>query len=306
MVINNIFKKIPSEEMIDMKKIILIAIGSICGLLLLSTGCIQQPEKNNGIGVVVTILPQAEFVQRIAGDHCQITVMVPPGADPHTYEPTPSQLVEVSTAQMYVKVGSPIEFELSWMNKIISMNENMLVVDSSKGINLINSTDEDEPGMDPHIWTSVKNVEIMVENIYQGLIQIDPANKTDYENNTNLYLQELRVLDSNITEILSEKIHRTFMVYHPAWGYFAKDYDLKQLSIEEYGKEPTPQQLEQLIDEAKTGNISVIFVSPEFNTRTAEVIANEIHGQVIAVDPLAENYSENMQKIARAFAEAMH
>jgi zinc transport system substrate-binding protein len=292
--------------MINMNKIILIAIGCICGLLLLSAGCIQQPEKNNGIGVVVTILPQAEFVQRIAGERCRITVMVPPGADPHTYEPTPSKLVEVSTAQMYIKVGSPIEFELSWMNKILSMNENMLVVDSSKGIILINSTDEDEPGMDPHIWTSVRNTEIIVQNIYQGLIQIDPSNKTYYENNTNLYLQELHTLDENITEILSEKIHRTFMVYHPAWGYLAKDYDLEQLSIEKYGKEPTPQQLEQLIDEARVENISVIFVSPQFNTRSAETIANEIQGRVIVVDPLAENYIENMQKIARAFAEAMH
>jgi len=292
--------------MIGIKKLTLIALGCISGLLLFSSGCIEQPSKNNEIGVIVTILPQAEFVQRIAGEHCRITVMVPPGADPHTYEPTPSQLVEVSTAQMYVKVGSPIEFELSWMNKILSMNENMLVVDSSKGIILINSTDEDEPGMDPHIWTSVRNTEIIVQNIYQGLIQIDPSNKTYYENNTNLYLQELHALDENITEILSEKIHRTFMVYHPAWGYLAKDYDLKQLSIEKYGKEPTPQQLEQLIDEARVENISVIFVSPQFNTRSAETIANEIQGRVIAVDPLAENYVENMQKIADAFAEAMH
>jgi zinc transport system substrate-binding protein len=288
-----------------MKKIIFITIGCICGLLFLSSGCMQQPSKNNGIGVVVTILPQAEFVQRIAGNHVHITVMIPPGASPHTYEPTPSQLVEVSTAQLYIKVGTPIEFELSWMNKILSMNENMLVVNSSKDITLLNSTDEDEPGMDPHIWTSVKNAEIMVKNIYQGLIQIDPTNKTYYENNTNQYLQELHALDENITEILSGEIHRTFMVYHPAWGYFAKDYNLEQLSIEEYGKEPTPQQLEHLIDEAKAENISVIFIAPQFNTRSAETIAHEIHGQVLVVDPLAEHYLENMRKIANAFAEAM-
>jgi len=145
----------------------------------------------------------------------------------------------------------------------------------------------------------------MVQNIYQGFLQIDPTNKTYYENNTNQYLQELRTLDHNITEILSGKTHRTFMVYHPAWGYFARDYGLEELSIEEYGKEPTPQQLERLIDKAKTENISVIFVSPQFNTRSAETIANEIHGRVIPVDPLAEDYLENMQKIADAFAEAI-
>ena len=288
-----------------MRNILFLVIGGMCACLLLSTGCMQQPPKTGRIGVIVTILPQAEFVQRIAGDQAHITVMIPPGADPHTYEPAPSQLVEVSNAQLYVKVGSPIEFELSWMNKILSMNSHMLVVDSSKGIDLINSTDEDEPGLDPHIWTSVKNAEIMVDNIYQGFLQIDPTNKTYYENNTNQYLQELRTLDENITEILSGKNHRTFMVYHPAWGYFAREYGLEQLSIEEYGKEPTPQQLERLINEAKTQNISVIFISPQFNSRSAETIANEIHAIVVAVDPLAENYLENMQNIADAFAEAM-
>jgi zinc transport system substrate-binding protein len=181
----------------------------------------------------------------------------------------------------------------------------MLVVDSSKGITLINSTDEDEPGMDPHIWTSVRNAEIMVTNIYQGLIQIDPANTTIYENNTNQYLQKLHALDENITKTLSGKIHRTFMDYHPAWGYFAKDYGLEQLSIEQYGKEPTPQQLQRLIDEARAQNISVIFVSPQFNVRSAATLANEIHGRVIAIDPLAENYLENMQEVANTFAEAM-
>jgi zinc transport system substrate-binding protein len=288
-----------------MKKILSILTASIFVFLLLATGCIQQSSKNNGTGVVVTILPQVEFVQRIAGDHAHITVMIPPGADPHTYEPTPSQLVEVSNAQLYVKVGSAIEFELSWMNKILSINDQLLVIDCSKGIDLINSTDEDEPGIDPHIWTSVKNAEIMVQNIYQGFLQIDPTNRTYYENNTNKYLEDLQTLDENITEILSGKTHRIFMVYHPAWGYFAKEYGLEQLSIEEYGKEPTPQQLQRLIDEAKTENISVIFVSPQFNTRSAETVANEIHGKVIAVDPLAEDYLNNMQKIADAFAEAM-
>jgi zinc transport system substrate-binding protein len=288
-----------------MKKILSILTASIFVFLLLATGCIQQSSKNNETGVVVTILPQVEFVQRIAGDHAHITVMIPPGADPHTYEPTPSQLVEVSNAQLYVKVGSAIEFELSWMNKILSINDQLLVIDCSKGIDLINSTDEDEPGIDPHIWTSVKNAEIMVQNIYQGFLQIDPTNRTYYENNTNKYLEDLQTLDENITEILLGKTHRTFMVYHPAWGYFAKEYGLEQLSIEEYGKEPTPQQLQRLIDQAKTENISVIFVSPQFNTRSAETIANEIHGNVIAVDPLAEDYLNNMQKIADAFAEAM-
>lgn len=142
----------------------------------------------------------------------------------------------------------------------------------------------------------------MVENIYQTLIQTDPENKDYYTENRDEYLKELDELDKNITQTLSGKNNTKIMVYHPAWAYFCRDYNLQQIAIESEGKEPTPQEIANLVDEARADNIKIIFVTPEFSTSNAEVIANEIGGKVVVVDPLDSNYLENMQKVAEAFA----
>ncbi|MCG2737244.1 MAG: zinc ABC transporter substrate-binding protein [Candidatus Methanoperedenaceae archaeon] len=286
-------------------------------LLVIFTGCVEVPqtekEINKRIGVVVSILPQAEFVEKVGGDKVQVVVMVPPEASPHTYEPTPSQLKEVSKAKMYAKVGSGVEFELAWMDKIISVNKGMLVIDCSKRMELIEGEHDGEPhehkeehehhGVDPHIWLSPKNAKIMVENIYQGLIQIDPANQEYYARNKEKYLQELDELDNEITQALSGKKNRKIMVYHPAWAYFARDYGLEQIPIEGEGKEPTPQGIANLIKQAKENNITVIFASLQFSTKSAEVVAKEIDGEVVLISPLEKSYLENMRKVAEAFAK---
>jgi len=262
-------------------------------ICLIIMGCTEENSTGKEkIRVVVSILPQAEFVEKVGGDNVKITVMVPPGASPHIYEPTPGQLREVSRAKIYFKVGSGIEFELTWMDKIISVNKKMLLVDLSKGIELIEG--------DPHIWLSPKNVKKMIENIYKGLVQIDPANKEYYAKNKENYLQELTRLDKEITQKLSKKKNRKFMVYHPAWAYFAKDYGLEQIPIEKEGKEPTIKGIASLIKQAKANNTKVIFASPQFNVKSAKVIAEEIRGEVILISPLERNFLENMRKIAQA------
>jgi len=255
--------------------------------------------------VAVTILPQREFVARVGGDKVDITVMIPPGASPHTYEVTPAQMVQLSKAKVYFKVGSPIEFELVWLDKLLAQNKDMLVVDCSKGINLIESDDPDEPGIDPHIWTSPRNVKTMVQNISLGLSQVDPQNRQYYEQNRDSYLKELDELDAEIDASLGDTGNRTFIVYHPAWGYFAHDYGLRQLGIEQEGKEPQAAYMARLINQARLQNIKVIFVSPEFDSRSAEAIAREIGGKVVIIDPLAGDYLDNMRKVASAFKEAL-
>jgi zinc transport system substrate-binding protein len=259
-------------------------------------------SSNGKIGVVVTVGPQEEFVKRVGGDRVNVTVMVPPGADPHTYEPLPSQMKQVQDAQIYFQVGSGIEFELTWMDKLTSMNSQMKVVNTSTGIQLIPNTAEGEEGSDPHVWVSPRNAKIMVENIYQALVQEDPQNKDYYTKNRDEYLKELDDLDKNITQTMSGKNNTKIMVYHPAWGYFCKDYNLQQVAIEQAGKEPTPQNIAFLVDTARNESIKVIFVSPEFSTSNAQVIANEIGGKVVVVDPLSQNYLENMKNVAEAFA----
>ena len=267
--------------------------------------CGQAKQSSDKIGVAVTILPQAEFAESIGGDRINVTVMVPPGADPHTTELTPSKMTEVAEDKMYAKVGSGIEFELSYMDKIEAVNKNMLVVDCSKGIELVTSVDPNEPGMDPHIWVSPLNAKIMVQNICDGLVQVDPANKDYYEQNGDAYLQKLDALDQEIRSSLANIKNRAFIVLHPAWGYFARDYDLEQIPIEIGGKEPSAQDITRIIDEAKQRNIKIIFASPQFNPQMAEVIANEIGGKVVLIDDLARDYIENLHKVLNEMVQAM-
>jgi zinc transport system substrate-binding protein len=287
---------------------IAVALVLIASLAAFATSCGMKGEASEQIGVVVTILPQAEFVEKVGGDKVNVTVMVPPGAEPHTYEPTPSQMTAVSRAKMYAEVGSGIGFELAWMGKLIEQNKGILVVDCSKGIALQEMTapDEDvEPGgMDPHIWMSPVNAETMVQNICDGLVQIDPANKAYYEENRDAYLQELTQLDQDIRNGLSGVVNRRFIVDHPAFGYFAKEYNLTMISIEVEGKEPTPAGITHLIDQAKEYNIKVIFVSPQFNQQSAEVIASAIGGEVVSIDPLAKDYITNMRLILDRLVQA--
>jgi zinc transport system substrate-binding protein len=269
--------------------------------LIYFAASIQENPNDGKIGVVVSVAPEAEFVNAVGGDKVNVTVMVPPGANPHTYEPLPEQLKDVGRAKIYVEVGTPIEFELNYMDKLKNSNPNMLVVNSSTGVNLIPNTAENEEGADPHIWVSPKNAKIMVENIYQGLVQVDPANKDYYRKNRDNYLHQLDEIDENITRSLKGKENSSILVYHPAWAYFCKDYHLKQISIESGGKEPTPREIANIVDFARKNNIKVVFVEPQYNPGSAEVIASEIGGQVVTVDDLSEKYIENLKNVEEAF-----
>jgi len=267
--------------------------------------------------VAVSIVPQAGFVEAVGGDKVEVVIMVPPGASPHAYEVTPAQMVKLSKAKMYAKVGSPVEFELTSMGKLIAANQNMLVVDCSEGIQLLDMHDHehdqehdtdqehDHAGPDPHIWLSVRNAMRMVQNICAGLVEVDPDNRVYYEQNCADYLEQLHELDSEITEILSGVENRRFIVFHPAWGYLAHDYDLVQIAVEQGGKEPDIQYRMRLIDEATEHDIRVVFLSPQHPARSAQAIGDAIGGQVVRIDPLAEDFIDNMRAVASAMREAM-
>ena len=305
----------------------------LVGLILIISGCLiflsakdysgllnlsNDSEISNSsqkILVVASVLPQKEFVDAVGGDKVQTVIMVPPGADPHTYEPKASQLQQMANAGMYVQVGSGIEFEISWMDKIKSFNQNMYIMNGSKGINLIKSSEDEHSTednshhdeghghseSDPHVWVSPLNAMIMVENIYQGLVKTDPKNKEYYLINKENYLKKLRQLDKNITSELSDKKGTKILVYHPSWGYFCQEYGLTQIAIEKEGKDPTPKGMAILINQAKKDNIKVIFISPQYNTRSAEVIASEIGGKVVSIDELAPDYLNNMNHVVQSF-----
>ncbi len=252
---------------------------------------VGAPLSGEKIGVVVTILPLADFVEQVGKDKVEeVTVMVPSGASPHTYEPTPLQLKKISRAQLYIKVGSGIDFELAWMDKISGVNKDMLICDSSQGIKLI--------GRDPHIWLSPGNAKIMVKNIYQTLTEIDPPSREYFERNAREFIRNLDELDEEIKVKLNGIKNKKFLSYHPSWSYFAKEYNLTQIAIEKEGKEPSAAFLVSIIEQARAYDISIILVSPQFNTKSAEVIAQEIGARIIIADPLSRDYLKNLKKLA--------
>ncbi len=286
-------------------------------LALSSASCTSGETTSASLTVAVTLLPQAGFVKAIGGDRIDVIIMVPPGASPHTYEVTPDQMARLSRAKMYAKVGSPVEFELAWMDKLIAVNSSMLVVDCSKGIQLMEMGEEpheneaeDESGhthagADPHIWLSVENVKIMVQNICDGLVQVDSSNKSYFEKNCADYLESLTGLDAELASDLENVKNRSFLVFHPSFGYFARDYNLSQIAVEQNGKEPEADYLIRLIKEAREHDIRVVFASPQFSTKSAESVAGEIGGKVVIIDPLAEDFLENMRNIKSAMKQAM-
>jgi zinc transport system substrate-binding protein len=188
------------------------------------------------------------------------------------------------------------------MDKITTLNPDMMVVNLSEGVLLIKNEGGPMAGTDPHIWLSPKNAKIMSQNICNALISLSPEDEQYFRDNLDEYERKLDSLDENIREELSKREGESVMVYHPAWSYFARDYSINLISVEEDGKEPSPAELAELIKKAEMNNIKVIFASPEYSTKSAEVIAKTVSGKVVLIDPLSGDYIQNMESVARAFS----
>lgn len=291
-----------------MKKLIYILIIGYISLL------------NANVKAVVSILPQELFVKSIGGDKVDVSLMVKPGNSPHTYEPKPSQMRYISQADIYFAID--VEFEHVWLKKFINQNQDMQVVDLSDGIKKIEiqknfeeheSDHEDEhheghdhhkhEGLDPHIWTTPSNVKIIAKNILNSLVKIDSKNKEYYEQNYKKFLEHIEQTDSKIKTILKNIPKKSkFMVFHPSWQYFAKEYSLVQLPIEIEGKSPKPKALVKLIKVAKQYKVKAIFTQPEFSPKIANTIAKQLNIDVIKTSPLNKYWSENLIKLAQAIA----
>jgi zinc transport system substrate-binding protein len=293
---------------------------------------------NEKLLAFVSIAPQKYFVQQIGKDLVNVQVMVPPGADPHTYEPKPRQMVAISKARLYFAVG--IEFEAANLNKIVSTNPRIKVVHTEQGIKKIpmaahhhhdengehDKKDEQqvegaqsEPyeesdhgddhhehdGLDPHIWLSPPMVKIQARTILSALQGIDPAHRAVYEANYGDFVARIDQMDAELKTIFAGKQGLQFMVFHPAWGYFAKAYGLTQIPVEIEGKDPKPAQLKELIQHARKEGIKVIFVQPQFTRKSAELVAKEIGGQVAFADPLAVDWLANLRNVADKFKAAL-
>lgn len=304
--------------------------------------------------VTTSILPTKYFVEQIAGNTVDVNVMVGKGADPHTYEPKPTQMKNLEKSTLYFAVG--IDFEHTWLDRFKKSYPNLIIVNTADGIEKIQMASHEHEehdhdakhedhdheadhkhdvhhdhedhdhdtdhkhddheaheehhhhhhdGLDPHIWLDPILVKTQAKTIADALIKAFPKNKDLYSKNLDKFIANLDSLDKFIENELKNVKNRSFIVYHPSWGYFAKRYNLVQIPIEIEGKEPKIADLTELIKEAKEENIKVIFVAPQFSKKSANLIAKETNASVVEIDQLPQNWEESMKQTAIVFAKSL-
>lgn len=281
----------------------------VFGMVMPLSGCRQSltntptPEK---LQIMVSIPPQKYFVERIGNGYVNVNVMVPAGAEPHTFEPKPEQLRALSHSQAYMRIR--IEFESAWMDKIKGVNPKMLIVDTTQGIKrlpIAPGFHEEGENLDPHIWLSPQLVKIQARTITDTLVKLDTKNQAVYRGNLKRFLADIDNLDADIRKNLQGVKNRKFIVFHPAWGYFARDYGLEIIPIQVGGHEPSAAELAALITKAKKENIKVIFVQPQFSKQAAATIAQEIDGKVLVLDPLSPDWLNNLRQVSHTFVKVL-
>lgn len=263
-------------------------------------------NKNRKI-VAVSIVPQKTFIKAVAGDTIDVVTMIPPGHSPANYEPTPEQMMKLSEAEVFFSIGVPTE-KANILNKAKDLNEELKIVslyDSVEDIypSLKLGEEEGKDLQDPHIWLSPKRVKVMINVIKNSLCEIYPENAILYENNAKIYIEQLDEADKKIRNILNDLNQKTFVIYHPSLGYFADEYGLKMIAIEEEGKEATLKRLNDVVDYMKKEAIKVILYQEEFDSQQAKTIAEEVDGVTMEINPLAADYIENLIRLANVFLE---
>lgn len=243
------------------------------------------------IKVIASIVPLADFAKQVGGERIDVQLLLPPGASPHTYEPTPKALREVNDAKVFIKIGAGLE---NWAEKIItaSGNKGLIIVDSSKGIQLIRDVHSHHSShdsyADPHIWLNPVIANDIVTKIEKALIEADPENAKIYEKNALLYREKLSQLDKEISDKIKTFSIKEYVTFHPAWNYFSKRYGLRVAGVIEElpGKEPSPKHVARIVREVKRIGSKVIFAEPQFNPKIAEAIARESGARVLFLDPI--------------------
>lgn len=268
----------------------------IIPLVIILFSCKQANERDKPL-IAVSILPQKYLLESLVDTLADVMVMVPPGANPATWEATPAQMAELGEADAYFRIGH-IGFEKAWMDNIAEINPDMKITDLSKGIDLLKSgCDHGEHGhgaVDPHIWMSARRMELMAARAHKELTGIFPEYKPLIDKNYIRLYKEIKATAASLSSMLSEYRGESFLIFHPSLTYFADEYGLEQLAIELEGKEPSPSHMRSVIDAAREKGIKTIFVQKEFDRRNAAVIAREIGAEVVVIDPLSEKWPEEM------------
>lgn len=279
----------------------------VCIVIALSVNKVFA-NSDKPINVFVSILPQKYLVKRIGGDRVNVSVMVRPGLSPETYEPTPKQMAVLGETQLYFRIAVP--FETIWIKRIEDINPRMKIIDCCGDLKVTDYAhnphgDRSDTSFenDAHIWTSPKIAIVLAGIIKTSLSEYDPGSAGYYSDNYDHLINDLNSLDGFIRNELIDIRIPYFIVSHPSWGHFAKTYGLEQISIEQHGSEIRAKELSRLIEFARKWNIDTVYVQKQFNTVSAKTLAHEINGRIVELDPLAEDYINNMRYVARMIAE---
>jgi len=268
--------------------------------ILLLISCNSQGNNSNKKTITVSIPPFKYFIEAIGSEDFNVNVMVPAGANPHIYEPIPGQIAALRKSVAFISDGY-LGFEMTWLDRFYETNRSMKRLSLGDHIDLIKAVGHSDnghiEGADPHYWVSPTCAMVMAISVKDLLCELKPENREKYEQNYSKLIETISVIDQKAKDLFSGLKGRSFMIFHPTLGYFARDYGLNQIAVENEGKEPTPSTLKDLIDNARSQNLKVIFVQKEYDTRNARAIASETGSVIETIDPLSENWPGSMMEI---------
>jgi zinc transport system substrate-binding protein len=271
-------------------------------LIAFTVSCGRQGPKPPGKIITVSIAPFKYFIDEIGGGDFIVNIMVPPGADPHIYEPSPEQIIKLSKSVGYISNGF-MGFEMTWLDRFYEINSKMKKLTLGEKINLIVSdhhNGDKVERVDPHFWVSPKSGLLIASSVKVFLCELNPSQSKKYESNYRDLIKKITDLDLKAEQLFSGVRNRSFMVFHPDLTYLARDYGLEELAIESEGKEPSPARMKYLIDLARAKKLKTIFAQKEFDTRNAKTIAAQIGAEIEIIDPLAGDWLKTTSHIITA------
>lgn len=283
-----------------MKRLCCIAFAAV-----VLASCGGRHEASRDGAMYVTIAPLTEIVAEITGGDFPVEVLVPAGASPETFEPTPRQFIALNSAQAVFAVGL-LDFENALTSR---MDDASKVVNLSRGIEPIAGSCSHEHrghrhvhGIDPHVWTSPRQLMTMAGNAFEAIRALYP-DSVKYADNYRRYSEKLRLLDAECAEACARSERRCFVVFHPALTYYARDYGIEQIAVEHEGKEPAARQLGGIIERARQNGVRRVFYQSQFPRSTVETVAADIGAECVEFDPLAADATDNIKRITRLITE---
>ena len=277
-------------------------------LVVIMAACQPKPKETTNM-VSVSILPQKNFVEQLAGDLLHVNVLVPPGSSPHNYSVLPSQMKELAKSKVWLQIGL-LTFEDVWNDKFAELNKGLLIVNCSEGIVPIAGSECEEEGhdhdhaeaFDPHAWLAPTEVKLMAKNTLNALNANFPQHSTIFEANYARFISKIDSLSVKIEQQLAPLQNRKILIFHPALAYYGRQFNLQQIPLELDGKEPSPKHMKNIVDQAREQNIRVIFIQKEFDVENALQLSREIGGEVMTIDPLDYNWEKQMLDITEKIA----